>query len=153
MPLRVAATALKNRRSVIFAGRVPHAEVERYYSLIDVLAYPRKKSRLTDLVTPLKPLEAMAQRRIVAASDVGGHRELIEDGVTGALFAPDDPGAIATALSDLIDRCENWEAMREAGRRHVAAHHDWGRNVARYREIYQALVEAAAPKRTGMKQA
>ncbi|MCA0903301.1 TIGR04063 family PEP-CTERM/XrtA system glycosyltransferase [Qipengyuania aquimaris] len=151
--LRAQANASSAADAIVFTGRVPHDEVDRYYSLIDVLAYPRKKSRLTDLVTPLKPLEAMAQRRIVAASDVGGHRELIEDGVTGALFAPDDPGAIATALSDLIDRREKWDTMREAGRRHVAAQHDWGRNVARYREIYQALVEAAAPKRTGLKQA
>ena len=151
--LRAQAAASPASNAIVFTGRVPHDEVDRYYSLIDVLAYPRKKSRLTDLVTPLKPLEAMAQRRIVAASDVGGHRELIEDGVTGTLFAPDDPQAIAKALSDLIDRREKWDAMREAGRRHVAAHHDWGRNVARYREIYQALVEAAAPKRTGIKQA
>jgi hypothetical protein len=52
------------------------------------MAYPRKKSRLTDLVTPLKPLEAMAQGKLVAASDVGGHRELMTDGVTGTLFPP-----------------------------------------------------------------
>src|SRR3546814_7655653 len=65
-----------------FVGRVPHDEVERYYALIDILAYPRKAMRLTELVTPLKPLEAMAQRKLVAASDVGGHRELIEHGVT-----------------------------------------------------------------------
>ena len=68
--LRALAAASAARDAIIFTGRVPHSEVERYYSLVDVLAYPRKKSRLTDLVTPLKPLEAMAQRRIVAASDV-----------------------------------------------------------------------------------
>ncbi len=83
---RASAAALPDPGAVIFTGRVPHHEVERYYSVIDVLAYPRKSSRLTDLVTPLKPLEAMAQRRIVAASDVGGHRELITDGETGVLF-------------------------------------------------------------------
>ncbi|MXO96762.1 glycosyltransferase, exosortase A system-associated [Erythrobacter aquimaris] len=151
--LRAQAAASPASDAIVFTGRVPHDEVDRYYSLTDVLAYPRKKSRLTDLVTPLKPLEAMAQRRIVAASDVGGHRELIEDGVTGALFAPDDPQAIGAALSDLINRHEEWDAMREAGREHVAAHHDWGRNVSRYREIYQALVQAASPKRTGLGQA
>ena len=68
-----------------FVGRVPHEEVERYYSLVDILAYPRKRMRLTDLVTPLKPLEAMAQGRLVAASDVGGHKELIRDRDTGTL--------------------------------------------------------------------
>ena len=62
---------------VTFVGRVHHSEVSRYYRLIDVLVFPRKKMRLTDLVTPLKPLEAMAQSLPVLASDVGGHRELI----------------------------------------------------------------------------
>jgi len=66
----------------VFAGRVPHREVSRYYSLIDLLVFPRKSMRLTETVTPLKPLEAMAQGRLVIASDVGGHRELIEHGVT-----------------------------------------------------------------------
>lgn len=137
--LRRQATAQAG--AVIFTGRVPHSEVERYYSLVDVLAYPRKKSRLTDLVTPLKPLEAMAERKIVAASDVGGHRELIEDGVTGKLFPPDDPAAIAAALADFIDARAEWPAMRERGRAHVAASHDWGRNVERYLAVYQELLE------------
>jgi glycogen(starch) synthase len=74
---------------------VPHHEVDLYYGLIDILAYPRKAMRLTELVTPLKPLEAMAQGKLVVASNVGGHRELIEDGVTGTLFPAGDPAAIA----------------------------------------------------------
>ena len=123
-----------------FTGRVPHGEVERYYSLIDVLAYPRKASRLTELVTPLKPLEAMAQGRIVAASDVGGHRELISDGATGALFAPDDPRACAEALADLVDARADWPAMRERAREHVRAKHDWARNIRRYQDVYHHLL-------------
>ncbi len=123
-----------------FTGRVGHGEVERYYSLIDVLAYPRKASRLTELVTPLKPLEAMAQRRIVAASDVGGHRELIADGVTGALFAPDDPAACAEALADLLDSAADWPAMRERALAHVRYRHDWAHNIRRYQDVYQHLL-------------
>jgi glycogen synthase len=96
--LRMQARASSASARIHFIGRVPHSEVERYYSLIDVLAYPRKKMRLTDLVTPLKPLEAMAQGKLVAASDVGGHRELIEDGVTGTLFAADDPVCACSSL-------------------------------------------------------
>ena len=76
---------------VIFTGRVPHAEVQRYYDLVDVLAYPRHSMRLTELVTPLKPLEAMAQGRLLVASDVGGHKELIRHGETGFLFKAGDP--------------------------------------------------------------
>jgi glycogen(starch) synthase len=92
--LRAQADASPVADAIHFVGRVPHTEVERYYGLVAILAYPRKRMRLTDLVTPLKPLEAMAQGRLVAASDVGGHRELIRDGETGTLFAPDDPAPI-----------------------------------------------------------
>ncbi|MDS4022459.1 MAG: glycosyltransferase, exosortase A system-associated, partial [Candidatus Competibacter sp.] len=84
--LRKQARTLGIADRVIFPGRVPHGEVSRYYSLIDVLVYPRRSMRLTEIVTPLKPLEAMAQGRIFIASDVGGHRELIRDGETGFLF-------------------------------------------------------------------
>lgn len=138
--LRAQAAASPARDAVVFAGRVPHGEVERYYSLIDVLAYPRKASRLTELVTPLKPLEAMAQRRIVAASDVGGHRELIDDGITGALFPPDDPQACGEALADLIDGADAWPAMRTRAQSHVAARHDWARNIRRYQDVYHHLL-------------
>ncbi|MEP3051929.1 MAG: TIGR04063 family PEP-CTERM/XrtA system glycosyltransferase [Erythrobacter sp.] len=137
---RALAANLPNPEAVIFTGRVPHEEVERYYSLIDVLAYPRKKSRLTDLVTPLKPLEAMAQRRIVAASDVGGHRELISHNDTGYLFAPDSPSRCAEALAEMLDSRDEWDAMRQRGLAHVRANHDWASNARRYLDVYHHLL-------------
>lgn len=126
--------------AICFTGRVPHHQVERYYSLCDIMAYPRKASRLTDLVTPLKPLEAMAQNRLVAASNVGGHRELIEHGVTGTLFAPDDPAACAAAIATLLDQQEQWDNIRAAARAHVQKRHNWARNVERYHSVYQTLI-------------
>lgn len=137
---RAAAAALPEPEAVIFAGRVPHTEVERYYSLVDVLAYPRKAQRLTELVTPLKPLEAMAQGRLVAASSVGGHRELIEDGVTGTLFAPDDPAACAAALASLLAARDGWEAMKARAQAHVRARHDWALNARSYLNVYHHLL-------------
>ncbi|MDO9367243.1 MAG: glycosyltransferase, exosortase A system-associated [Sphingopyxis sp.] len=125
-----------------FVGRVPHQEVERYYSLIDILAYPRKKMRLTDLVTPLKPLEAMAQGKLVAASDVGGHRELIEHGVTGTLFAPDDAPAIADALAFLLDNRDLWPERRQTARIFVESHRNWSSNILRYEPVYQQLLRS-----------
>ena len=142
--LRRRAEASPAAAAIRFVGRVPHHEVDRYYSLCDVMAYPRKASRLTDLVTPLKPLEAMAQGKLVAASAVGGHRELIADGVTGTLFAPDDPAECARVLAGLLDRKGDWPALRAAARAHVAARHDWSGNVRRYRAVYQALLGTAA---------
>ena len=134
---QAAASPVADR--IHFLGRVPHAEVERYYGLIDILAYPRKRMRLTDLVTPLKPLEAMAQGRLVAASDVGGHRELIEDGVTGTLFPADDPAGIAQALADLLADRSNWNTRKAVARAYVADQRDWAKNVARYNAVYQEL--------------
>jgi glycosyltransferase involved in cell wall biosynthesis len=137
---RAAAASLPEPDAVIFTGRVPHHEVERYYSLVDILAYPRKASRLTDLVTPLKPLEAMAQRRLVAASNVGGHRELITHSETGFLFDPDNPAACATTLAEMLDARDQWEAIRNRGVEHVRHRHDWHNNARRYLDVYHLLL-------------
>jgi glycosyltransferase involved in cell wall biosynthesis len=99
--------------------------------------------RLTDLVTPLKPLEAMAQGRLVAASDVGGHRELIRDGDTGTLFRPDDPAAIAAALAGLLADRSGWEGRRARARAFVEAERNWSSNICRYEPVYQRLISAA----------
>ncbi|BBB13471.1 TIGR04063 family PEP-CTERM/XrtA system glycosyltransferase [Sphingopyxis sp. FD7] len=141
--LKAQAAASPASARIHFVGRVPHGEVERYYSLIDILAYPRKKMRLTDLVTPLKPLEAMAQGRLVAASDVGGHRELIEDGATGTLFAPDDPAAMADALDKLLANREMWPERRRTARIFVESHRNWSSNILRYEPVYQRLLRGA----------
>lgn len=146
---RAAAAALPDPDAVIFAGRVPHTEVERYYSLVDVLAYPRKGQRLTDLVTPLKPLEAMAQRRLVAASSVGGHRELITDGETGTLFAPDNPAACAAALARLIDARGEWDAIKDRAVAHVRTRHDWAANARDYLSVYHLLLARTERRKAG----
>jgi len=142
-----AQAAASPAAAIVFAGRVPHTEVERYYSLCDIMAYPRKSSRLTELVTPLKPLEAMAQGRLVCASDVGGHRELVEHGVTGALFAPDDVKACARTICELLAQPELWDSLRVAGRLHVEERHDWAKNVVRYQVINQTLLGKTASYR------
>jgi len=141
--LRAQAETSPAANAIRFVGRVAHEEVKRYYSLIDVVAYPRKAMRLTELVTPLKPLEAMAQGKIVAASDVGGHRELISDGFTGTLFAPDDPVDLARAIAMLLWRRSEWNHQRVAARRVVEREHDWAANVQRYRDVYSRVLGTA----------
>jgi PEP-CTERM/exosortase A-associated glycosyltransferase len=138
--LRRQAAASQAHSAIHFAGRVAHREVDRYYALIDVLAFPRKRSRLTELVTPLKPLEAMAQGRLVVASDVGGHRELIIDGQTGTLFPADDPAACAAALAELLADRGNWKNRRAAAQDHIRSQHDWAVNIVRYQDVYQAAL-------------
>jgi glycosyltransferase involved in cell wall biosynthesis len=125
---------------VIMTGRVPYEEVESYYSVTDVLVYPRKSMRLTDLVTPLKPLEAMAQKSLFLASDVGGHKELVRDGVTGTLFKADDLDDLVKKLLDLLDQEHRWPAMREAGRDFVENERNWINSVANLKPVYRRLV-------------
>ncbi len=125
---------------VVFTGRVPHAEVNRYYDLIDLLAYPRHSMRLTELVTPLKPLEAMAQGHLFVASDVGGHKELIRHGETGWLFKADDRDALAAAVLDMLHHRDRWPQLRANGRRFVEEVRNWRNSVAQYEASYQALL-------------
>lgn len=127
---------------VIFTGRVPHEKVQDYYNLVDIFVYPRKKMRLTDLVTPLKPLEAMAQHKLVAASDIGGHRELIEDGKTGMLFEADNPVALAKKIAELVEIKEDWPKFHAAGRDYVEQVRNWENSVANYPAIYKRITES-----------
>ncbi|MDA0235008.1 MAG: glycosyltransferase, exosortase A system-associated [Proteobacteria bacterium] len=138
--LKAQALRLGVADKVVFTGRVPHKDVSRYYDQIDLLAYPRHSMRLTELVTPLKPLEAMAQGRLFVASDVGGHKELIRDGETGRLFKAGSAEALAAAIDDLLAHRERWPAMRAAGRQFVEDVRNWTNSVANYTPVYRRLV-------------
>jgi len=138
--LKAQALRLGVADKVVFTGRVPHKDVSRYYDQIDLLAYPRHSMRLTELVTPLKPLEAMAQGRLFVASDVGGHKELIRDGETGRLFKAGSAEALAAAIDDLLAHRERWPAMRAAGRQFVEDVRNWTNSVANYTPVYRSLV-------------
>lgn len=128
---------------VIFTGRVPHGEVDRYYSLVDLLIYPRKSMRLTDLVTPLKPLEAMAQGKLVLASDVGGHQELIEDGKNGFLFPADNVQAFSDTIIRLTQHSAEWPQVISQGRHFVEQVRNWKVSVSHYLPLYQQLLAGA----------
>ena len=139
--LKHQVMALDLTSRVVFAGRVPHDEVNRYYDLIDVLVYARHPMRLTNLVTPLKPLEAMAQGRLMVASDVGGHKELIQDGKTGVLFHAGSAGDLASKVVGLLKYEQGWDSMKRNGRAFVEAERNWAASVARYRAVYGSLVK------------
>jgi len=140
--LRAMVDRLGLGERVRFVGRVSHDEVQAYYRAIDLLVYPRKRTRLTDMVTPLKPLEAMAQGNLVLASDVGGHLELIHDGETGTLFQADDVTGLASAIVTMLENRDGWDAMRARGREFVTQERNWTRSVSGYRHAYRAALSA-----------
>lgn len=123
-------------KRVVMPGRIPHERVPGVYAMIDVLAYPRHSMRLTELVTPLKPLEAMAMGKVLVASDVGGHKELIRHGETGLLFKAGDEAALAGELKRLLKDGELRETLQRQGREWVSRHHTWEKTTAVYRDIY-----------------
>jgi len=135
---KVAKTKLEDY--VIFTGRVSHDQVQDYYNQVDIFVYPRLPMRLTELVTPLKPLEAMAQGRLVVASDVGGHKELINDQENGVLFKANDENSLSNSILVLLENKKNWDNMRLAGRKYVEQERNWANSVSNYQRVYPKLV-------------
>ncbi|MDX1579996.1 MAG: glycosyltransferase, exosortase A system-associated [Alphaproteobacteria bacterium] len=145
--LRALTLQLGLEGRVHFTGRVPAAEVPRYYSLIDLAIFPRLPMRLTDLVTPLKPLEAMAMGKLVVASDVGGHKELIDHNATGYLFPAGSAEALAQAITTALDQREAWPGILQAGRAFAETERSWPVVAQVYQRVYDHAMEAVAAKR------
>ncbi|MEM7044983.1 MAG: glycosyltransferase, partial [Pseudomonadota bacterium] len=148
--IRAQIAALGLERTVVMTGRVPHGAVLDYYALVDLFVFPRLSMPLTERVTPLKPLEAMAAGRPVAASDVGGHKELIEDGKTGYLFPAGDPKALAACLIGALDEAGAWPAIVEQGRR-FAEGRRWDRVSRAYGPVFEHLCRRTASPPAGPK--
>lgn len=139
--LRKQVESMKLQDNVIFTGRIPHDQVQDYYNLVDIFVYPRTKIRLTDLVTPLKPLEAMAQCKLVAASDIGGHNELIQNGETGILFKPDNPEDLAATIIQAHATQSSWGDITANGRRYVEDVRNWKQSISNYPAVYESVVK------------
>lgn len=125
--------------AVTFTGRVPHDEVLRYYSVIDVFAVPRRPATVCHLVTPLKPFEAFAAGRVVLMSDVRALREIAEDSGAAALFTAGDVTDLARVLAGLVDDPAHRARLAETGARWVRAARSWTANARSCVELYDRL--------------
>ena len=126
---------------VIFTGRIAHELVQDYYNQVDIFVYPRLAMRLTNLVTPLKPLEAMAQGRLVLASDVGGHKELIKPLYNGFLFKANDADELAKTVIDILNQTHNWQELKDVARSFVEKERNWEKSVGFYKDVYKQLID------------
>lgn len=142
---RARAKDLGLEDRVVFSGRVPHSEVDSYYSLPEIFVYPRISKRITELVTPLKPLEALAMEKAVLGSDVGGIKELFSDCGIGRLFRAGSAEALAQALTMwlALGPAER-ERERRAGRVAVIERRSWTTMVGRILPVYESLVPGKA---------
>ncbi|MBP7087855.1 MAG: glycosyltransferase, exosortase A system-associated [Candidatus Omnitrophica bacterium] len=124
----------------IFPGKVPHSEIVKYYSIMDLLVYPRISIRLTELVTPLKPLEAMAMQKAVIGSDIGGIREIIGDNTNGLLFEPSHPEDLADKCNQLINHIPRREELSIKGFDYVSRTRHWNKIIEKHFEVYKNLL-------------
>ena len=110
---------------LIMPGRIPHEEVAAHYSLIDIAPFPRKPQLVTEMVSPMKPLEAMAMEKAVVASSVHALTEMVRDGETGLLFEKGNVEALADTLERLIKDPALRQRLGAAGRQWVETERTW----------------------------
>ena len=139
--LRDQVAKLSLQGKVVIPGRFPHEDIPHVYSLIDILVYPRYSMRLTELVTPLKPLEAMAMSKPLVASDIGGHRELIQNEFTGLLFRAGDVSALAGTLQRLLEDAGLRAKLATQGNDWVRQNHTWSKTTTCYSTIYKRALD------------
>jgi glycosyltransferase involved in cell wall biosynthesis len=137
--LQRQAVALGLGDAAIFTGRVPAAKVRDFHALLDVFVVPRTPDRVCQLVTPLKPVEAMASGLCVVTSEVKALAEIIKPDVTGALTIPQDPVALADSLELLVCSPDIRRKLGDNAREWVARDRTWAHNAARYRDAYARL--------------
>jgi glycosyltransferase involved in cell wall biosynthesis len=125
--------------TLIMPGRVPHDLILGYYALIDVFVVPRTANRVSRLVTPLKPFEAMALERALVVSDLPALREIVMPGETGMTFKAGDADDLARVLSDLLGDPALRARLGRQAREWVKAERTWAQNGRRYRELYERL--------------
>lgn len=130
--------------AVVFVGPVPYAAVQSYYSLCDVLVYPRRSSRLTELTTPLKPLEAMAMGKPIIVSDVEGLRTLVSADETGLTFPHSNYEGLADALIAVGGDAALRARLGTNARQAAVEQYDWARVVAVYQDIYRRLLSSGS---------
>lgn len=127
---------LKLESYVMMPGQVTQDKIPALYSQVDIMAFPRHSTRLTELVTPLKPLEAMAMGKAVVASDVGGHKELIQHGKTGLLFRAGDVDALVAQLQEVLDNADLRHSLEKRGVSWVQNERSWSRTTEPYAKVY-----------------
>jgi PEP-CTERM/exosortase A-associated glycosyltransferase len=137
--IRQQTISLGIEDKVVMPGRIPHDQVPGVYKLLDLAVFPRHSMRLTELVTPLKPMEAMAMRTPCLASDVGGHRELVKHGRTGFLFEAGNRRALTDALLDLSARSADLETICNEAHDWVVRERNWKAINSRYEGIYSSV--------------
>ena len=123
--LRRQAEELELTDIAIMPGRVPHEQVESFYSLVDIAPFPRKPWEVCELVSPLKPFEAMAQQKAVVVSSTAALREIVRHGKTGMIFEKGDVASLRDTLRTLLLDAPLREELGRNARNWVTRERTW----------------------------
>ena len=123
----------------IFPGRVPRNDARTYHCALDIFVVPRRNLPVTQAVTPLKPVEALACEVPVIAADLPALRELVLPGETGLLVPPDDSHHLAHAIRALLNDPSKRASMGAAGRKQMLAERTWKANAQMLSETYKLI--------------
>ena len=129
---------------VVFTGRVPHGDIPAYQALIDVMVFPRRGAAVCEVVSPIKPFEAMASGVPILASDVAALAEIVEDEVTGLLHRKDDVDSLAGQLLRLLEEPDLRSFLAGRAEAWVRANRSWSAVAAQVSEVYQSLIGSAS---------
>ncbi len=144
-PERGAIEAEAARRGIAdhveFTGYLSQAAVAERLAEADLFVLPSFAEGV-----PVVLMEAMAAGLPVVATRVGGVAELVEDGVSGVLTAPGDPGALAEGIGRLLDDAGLRARMGRAGRARVEAEFDAHVEAARLLALISAYRLGGAPQ-------
>ncbi len=133
---------ISDDKNITFCGNIPRNEIYKAYQKVDIIVNPRKKSKLTDSVTPLKPLEAMGFEKLVLASDVGGMKELIEDKLTGFLFKSGSQESLKLEILNILNLSNSeYLKIKKAALENVTNLRSWNANARNYLKIYKLVIK------------
>ena len=119
-----------------FIGRVPMDVVNDYYSLIDIAPFPRISAEVCEMISPLKPLEAMAMGSVVLASNVRAIAEHVIANKNGLLFEKENAQDLAEKLSALIQHPMKIQQLAQAGRSWVEQRRSWSSMASVIASVY-----------------
>jgi len=138
--LKFLAKELGIENNISFIGEIPNNEIHNYYSILDIIIIPRINSRVTRLVTPLKPLEAMAMGKVLITSDLPALKEMVKPNVSGDLFETENPANLSDKIYKYLSDSELRERLGKSARDFVIKNYDWNMIIKKYYIIYENLL-------------
>ena len=129
-----------SKDEAIFTGRVPHDQVSSYYSIIDIAPIPRTSLPVTEMVSPMKPFEAMSMEKLLIVSDVDALDEIVSDETIGKKFKKNNVIDLADVLSNSVRNPDEREKIGKSSREWVIKNRDWSEISKTIVEVYDSLL-------------